>query len=99
MRQKLVRKVTESKQEKTKNNQLLIEVCIYWVGHGWGMGKTWVGHWWGVGGAWARHGWGVGGAWVGHGRDMGGAWVGHGAGLSLCLGWDCVCLLCALVKD
>lgn len=81
MRQKLVRKVTETKQEKMKNNQLLIEVCIYWVGHGWGIGGAWVGHG------------------VGHGRDMGGAWVGHGAGLSLCLGWDCVCLLCALVKD
>ena len=63
MRQKLVRKVTESKQEKMKNNQLLIEVCIYWVGHGWGMGETWVGHWRDMGGAWARHGWGMGGAW------------------------------------
>ena len=59
MRQKLVRKVTESKQEKMKNNQLLIEVCIYWVGHGWGMGETWVGHWRDMGGAWVGHGWGM----------------------------------------
>ena len=51
MRQKLVRKVTETKQEKMKNNQLLIEVCIYWVGHGWGMGETWVGHGRDMGGA------------------------------------------------
>ena len=85
MRQKLVRKVTESKQEKMKNNQLLIEVCIYWVGHGWGMG-----------GAWARHGWGMGETWVRHGWGMGGAWVGHGCGMEpacLCVwvGIVCVC--------
>ena len=85
MRQKLVRKVTETKQEKMKNNQLLIEVCIYWVGHGWGMGETWVGH-----------GWGMGETWVGHGRDMDGAWAGHGWGMELaCLcvwvGIVCVC--------
>ena len=53
MRQKLVRKVTESKQEKMKNNQLLIEVCIYWVGHGWGIGG------WGMGETWVGHGWGM----------------------------------------
>ena len=61
MRQKLVRKVTENKQEKMKNTQPLIEVCTYWVGHGRGMGGAWVGHEWGMGGAWVGHEWGMGG--------------------------------------